>query len=303
MVSPTTSIKMHTATQPKENKSKSLWGDAWERLVRNPVAMISLVVIIFYIAIALLGSMGIIGADFAVVDNAKSFAGPSKEFWFGTDFFGRNILSRTIQATGTALSVGFFSSLIALSIGVTLGAISGYFGGWIDDIIAWLYTTIDSIPYILLMSAFQIALGQGLGNILLALGLTSWVTLCRIVRAEFLKQKEKDYVEAARSLGASNFRRIFLHILPNVMHLVLIQFGLLFVTAIKTEVILSFLGLGVEVGTPSWGVMINDARQEIQNGHWENLIAATVFMFGLILTVNLFNDALRDALDPKLKNK
>lgn len=292
-----------TLSRQQTQKSKSLWQDAFYRLKKNPVAVATFSFIVFYLIIALLAKFGIIAQDFAAVDNEKAFAPASLHHWFGTDFFGRDILSRTLQATGTAISIGFFPSLIAVVIGVSLGAVAGYFGGWVDDVINWLYTTLDSIPYILLLSAFQIALGQGLTNLYIALGLTSWVQLCRLVRAEFLKQKEREYVEAARSLGASHSRRIFLHILPNVLHLVLIQFGLLFVSAIKIEVILSFLGLGVEVGTPSWGVMINDSRQEIQNGEWNNLLAATLFMFGLILAVNLFNDALRDALDPKLKNK
>jgi ABC-type dipeptide/oligopeptide/nickel transport system permease subunit len=283
--------------------SNSLWKDAWTRLFNNKIAVISLITILVYSLIAILAALGVIGHGYDIHDSTKAFLGPSLEHWAGTDFFGRDVWGRGLHATKTALTVGLFSSAIALVIGVTLGALAGYFGGWVDDIIIWLYTTLDSIPYILLMAAFQIALGQGLSNLFIALGLTTWVTLCRLIRGEFLKQKEKEYVEAARSLGASHSRRIFLHILPNVMHLGLIQFGLIFVTAIKAEVILSFLGLGVEVGTPSWGIMITDSKQEITQGHWQNLTTATIMMFGLILAVNLFNDALRDALDPKLKNK
>lgn len=303
------SVAASTATRPspavvETSKSpNSLWRDAYRRIAGNKVAIISLITILVYALIAILASLNLIGQGYDVYDSTKGYLGPSLEHWFGTDFFGRDVLGRTLHATKTALTVGLFSSSIALAVGVTLGALAGYFGGWIDDIIIWLYTTLDSIPYILLMAAFQIALGQGLSNLFIALGLTTWVTLCRLIRAEFLKQKEREYVEAARSLGASHARRIFLHILPNVMHLALIQFGLIFVTAIKAEVVLSFLGLGVEVGTPSWGIMITDSKQEITQGHWQNLTAATLFMFGLILAVNLFNDALRDALDPKLKNK
>ena len=283
--------------------SNSLWKDALRRLMANKVAIFSLATILVYVLIAILTSLGWIGQGYDVYDSTKAYLGPSLEHWAGTDFFGRDVWGRSLHATKTALTVGLFSSGIALFIGVTLGALAGYFGGIIDDIVIWLYTTLDSIPYILLMAAFQIALGQGLSNLFIALGLTTWVTLCRLIRAEFLKQKEKEYVEAARSLGAGHARRIFLHILPNVMHLGLIQFGLIFVTAIKAEVVLSFLGLGVEVGTPSWGIMITDSKQEITQGHWQNLTSATLFMFGLIIAVNLFNDALRDALDPKLKNK
>ena len=286
-----------------KKSANSLWKDARNRILKNKVAVAAFFVIVFYVVMALLAGAGLIAADYNLTDTDKKWLAPSAEYLFGTDIFGRSVLQRAIHGSVIAVTVGFFAAIIALFIGVTMGALAGYFGGWVDDSITWVYTTLDSIPYILLMASFQFALGQGLSNLFIALGLTSWVTLCRLVRAEFLKQKQKEYVESARSLGAGHSRRIFLHIIPNVMHLGLIQFGLIFVSAIKIEVILSFLGLGVEAGVPSWGIMINEAKQELQRGFWWNLGAATVFMFGLVLAVNLFNDALRDALDPKLKNK
>lgn len=179
----------------------------------------------------------------------------------------------------------------------------GYFGGKIDDLIVWFYTTIDTIPYILLVVAFSLVMGPSLKTLCLAIGLTSWVGLCRVVRAEFMKHRDREYVQGAYALGASHLRRIFLHILPNITHLILINFSLGFVGAVKGEVILTYLGLGVEPGTPSWGTMINYATQELARGVWWGLFAATTFMFFLVLAFNLFNDALRDALDPKLKNK
>ena len=288
---------------PTKKSANSLWMDARNRILKNKVAVAAFFVIVFYVVMALLAGAGLIAADYNLTDTDKKWLAPSAEYLFGTDIFGRSVLQRAIHGSVIAVTVGFFAAIIALFIGVTMGALAGYFGGWVDDSITWVYTTLDSIPYILLMASFQFALGQGLSNLFIALGLTSWVTLCRLVRAEFLKQKQKEYVESARSLGAGHSRRIFLHIIPNVMHLGLIQFGLIFVSAIKIEVILSFLGLGVEAGVPSWGIMINEAKQELQRGFWWNLGAATVFMFGLVLAVNLFNDALRDALDPKLKNK
>lgn len=303
MTTQTQTMDLKVPAVIKPRVASSLWQDAYHRLSQNKTAMVCLVIIALYIAMAILALLGLLASDYATVNSDNAFALPSSEYLFGTDFFGRSVLSRAIHGTITALTVGFFSAVIALVIGVSLGAIAGYFGGWVDDSITWLYTTLDSIPYILLLASFQFAMGPGLINVFVALGLTSWVSLARLIRGEVMKQKEKEYVEAARSIGASNARRIFNHILPNVMHLGLIQFGLIFVSAIKTEVILSFLGLGVAVGTPSWGAMINDARQELQGGNWQNLVAATIFMFGLVISVNLFNDALRDALDPKLKNK
>ena len=186
---------------------------------------------------------------------------------------------------------------------MSLGALAGYFGGKTDALVTWLYTTVDSVPYILLVPSLSFVMGRGLTTVFIAVGLTSWVTLCRLVRAEFLKHKEKEYVVAANALGASHYRRIFSHIFPNVTHIAFVQFGLGFVSAIKFEVILSYIGLGVDPSVPSWGIMIEDAALEISRPFFGNLLAGTIFMFGLILSFNLFNDALRESLDPKLKNR
>jgi ABC-type dipeptide/oligopeptide/nickel transport system permease subunit len=280
----------------------SLWWDAFRRLKRDKIAMISLFVIIGYIVIGLLAKLGIL------YPNISEAVGPqympfSFEHPFGTDIQGRDILGRAIHGAATALSVGFIASGISLLIGLSLGALSGYFGGKVDAIIVWLYTTVDSIPYILLIPSLTFVLGRGLVNLYIAVGITSWVTLCRLVRGEFMKHKNRDYVLAAEALGASHSRKIFRHIMPNVAHLGFVQFGLGFVAAIKFEVILSFLGVGVDPSTPSWGLMLDDSKLELSRPFWGNLLAATVFMFFLILAFNLFNDALRESLDPKLKNK
>lgn len=283
-------------------KGNSLWSDAYRRLKRDKIAVASFVVIVFYLAIGLLAKIGLLYPD-VQVQVGDQYMPFSLQHPFGTDILGRDILARAIHGAATALSVGFVASSIALFIGVTLGALAGYFRGWVDNVIVWLYTTIDSIPYIMLLPALTFVLGRGLVNVFIAVGLTHWVTLCRLIRSEFMKHKERDYVLAAEALGASHPRRIFLHILPNVAHLAFVQFGLGFVSALKIEVILSFLGVGVDPGTPSWGIMIDDAKLEISRPFWGNLAAATLFMFFLILAFNLFNDALREALDPKLKNK
>jgi ABC-type dipeptide/oligopeptide/nickel transport system permease subunit len=281
----------------------SLWFDAYRRLKRNRVAMVSLVIVLLYIAIGLLARFGLLFPSVSITDNSNVYAPFSWQHPFGTDIFGRDILARSVHGTTTALWVGFVASSISLIIGLALGALAGYFGGKTDAAVTWLYTTVDSVPSILLIPSFAFVLGRGLTSVLFAVGLTSWVALCRLVRGEFLKHKEKDYVLAAFALGASHKRRIFLHIMPNVIHVAFVQFGLGFVAAIKFEVILSYLGLGVEPSTPSWGIMLDDAKLELARPFWGNLVGATIFMFGLILSFNLFNDGLREALDPKLKNK
>ncbi|MES2857368.1 MAG: ABC transporter permease [Bdellovibrionota bacterium] len=288
---------------PSKPQRNSLWWDAYRRLKRNKLAMVSLFVIVVYLLIALGAVTGILYPDVSISNPNDQYQEFTLAHPFGTDVLGRDVLGRAVHGTATALSVGLVASGISLLIGIILGAMAGYFGGKVDGVIVWLYTTIDSIPYILLIPALTFALGRGLINVYIAVGVTSWVTLCRLIRGEFMKHKSRDYVLAAEVLGAGHSRKMFKHILPNVTHLAFVQFGLGFVSAIKIEVILSYLGLGVDPSTPSWGIMIDDAKLELARPFWGNLTAATIFMFGLILSFNLFNDALRDALDPKMKNR
>lgn len=284
-------------------QGRSLWQDAFRRLLHEKVALISLAVIVIYLAMAGLCAAGVIFTNYAVTDNAAAYQPPSFQHWMGTDIFGRDVMARAAHGTITSLIVGFFGAALAVVIGTVFGALAGYFGGVIDEMIVWFYTTVDTIPYILLVVAFSFVVGPGLSTLCLAIGLTSWIGHCRIVRSEFMKHREREYVQGAMALGAGHCRRIFLHILPNTFHLVLINFSLGFVTAVKSEVILSYLGLGVAPGTPSWGMMISDAKLELAREVWWGLAAATFFMFFLVLAFTLFNDALRDALDPKLKSR
>ena len=203
----------------------SLWWDAYIRIRRDKVAVISFFVILGYILMAVLAKAGLIFPNVAV-GTAEQYLPFSTAHPFGTDVLGRDVLARAVHGTATALSVGLISSGISLVIGITLGAIAGYFGGKIDSLVVWLYTTIDSIPYILLIPSLTFVLGRGLINVYVAVGVTSWVTLCRLIRGEFMKHKSKDYVLAAEALGAGSLRKIFKHILPNVAHLGFVQFGL-----------------------------------------------------------------------------
>ena len=200
------------------------------------------------------------------------------------------------------MSVGVAASIIAIPIGVLLGAFAGYFGGWIDDFVTWLYTTFSSVPNIMLLISITLILGKGIFSVYIALGATSWVTLCRLIRGEVMKHKEREYVQAAGAIGSGHLRKLFRHILPNVSHIIIINTSMQFQIAIKSEVILSYLGLGVQ-GEPSWGTMIDDAKLELVRGVWWQLAGATVAMFFILLAFNILGDALRDALDPKLKGK
>jgi len=281
---------------------RSLWNDAWKRLKKDKIAILCLWIIIFYSIVALLTKFGLLASSWDT-QVAEKYSPPVWGHWdtlFGTDIFGRSVFYKTIQGTRVAMSVGLISSLISMPIGVILGASAGYFGKWIDEFVVWLVNTLSSIPYILLLMAITWSLGKGLSSIYIALGVTSWISLCRVIRGEFIKHKSREYVVAAESLGASHFSRIFKHILPNVSHFVIIDFSINFMSAIKAEVILSFLGLGVQ-GQPSWGVMIDDSKLELSRGVWWQLGGATIAMFFVVLAFNLLGDSLRDALDPKIK--
>jgi peptide/nickel transport system permease protein len=220
----------------------------------------------------------------------------------GADKWGRDVLAKTIKGTETSLLVGLAAALLATLLGTAFGAQAGYFGGRVDDFFNWLYSVLTSIPYLLLILAIAAVLNQkGVTTVVLILGLTGWTGIFRLVRAEYLKHKVREYVQAADAIGASNARRMFVHILPNVSHVVLVQLSLHVVLLIKSEVILSFLGFGVGVETVSWGSMLNEAQSELLIGTWWQLAAATVAMAVLVTAFGLFTDALRDALDPRLK--
>lgn len=278
----------------------TLWLDAASRIKKDRLALICFFIIAFYAIVAILAKFGFLAGAWHIQDLENSFSKPSFAHIFGTDIFGRDVFYKVIQGAKISLSVGLISSAIAIPIGVILGAMAGYFGGRVDDLIVWFYTTFASIPGILMLIALSFILGKGIFAVYVAIGLTSWVSLARIVRAEVMKQKNLEYVTACESIGGSHLRRLFIHILPNVSHLIIIDFSLRFVYAIKSEVILSFLGIGVQQGA-SWGIMIDDARTELLRGVWWPVLAASLAMFFICLAFNLFGDSLRDALDPNLR--
>lgn len=282
----------------------SLGRDALRRLLRDNFAVFSFSILVVYIVVAILVWLNLLAPDW------QNEIGPSRmapdwsqgwRFWLGLDIFGRSVTAKVIQGTYTAMYVGLVTSLIAIPIGVVMGALAGYFGGWIDELITWIYTTISNIPDLLLLVAFAFALGKGIFAVNIALGMTTWVSLARLIRAEFMKHKRREYVAAAAALGGSHLRRIFIHILPNVLHIVIINFSTRFVLAIKSEVILTYLGLGAQAGSASWGLMIDDAKGELVQGVWWGLAGATVAMFLICLAFSIFADSLRDAVDPKLR--
>jgi peptide/nickel transport system permease protein len=230
------------------------------------------------------------------------YQAPSWAHPMGTDNLGRDVAQRLVQGARIAFHVGIMTSLIAIPLGVILGLLGGYFGGKVDSVVVWLCATVASMPGLLFILAISMVVGQGLLGIYMGIGLTTWVGVCRTIRAEVMKHRDRAYVQAARVLGYSHFRIMFRHILPNVAHIILIQFSIRFPGAVATEVFISFLGIGVQ-GEPSWGIMINNARLRLWQGIWWEMTFVTLAIFTLVLVFNHLADELRDLLDPALRNE
>jgi len=307
---------------PPVVEGRSLWADARRRLRGDWTAMACVAIIVLYALVAIGGYVYEIVAEHS--DSAPTFQKmtdydhksepPSLRSWktvLGTDWAGKSVLVKTILGAKVSMSVGLIVNIIAVPIGMILGAIAGYYGGKIDAIIVWLFSTLASIPGIIFLVAIKYAFKEvkigpldlgGIHGVYIALAVIGWIGVCRLVRAETLKLRELDYVLAARAAGRGRFAILMRHILPNVAHLGVIRFSLGFVGAVQAEVILSYLGLGVAVGQPSWGSMINSARMDLFTGKWWELASAVGAIFFLVLALNILGDRLRDALDPRLKN-
>lgn len=308
----------------RENR---MWRLAALSLVRRrPIA---LSVLALYAAIALLDTVSWVGAGSSgvaaskprsVIDRLftpesfreKSYSAPFAKAEFiggaklaypgrhllGTDILGNDVLYKTLKGVKVALLIGGLTSLILIPLALLFGISGGYFGGRIDDVVFFVMSTLASIPNLLLLIALIVALGTGTLQVCFALGITGWVGLSRLTRAETLKIRELDYIQAARALGVTNWAIITRHVLPNLAHLVVITFALLFTGMVLSETILSYLGIGLE---GSWGQMIDQARNEISRDPiiWWNFAGASLALFVLVLSVNLIADALRDILDPR----
>jgi oligopeptide transport system permease protein len=229
---------------------------------------------------------------------------------WGGDRWGRDVLAKAIKGSQVSIAVGVVAALIATLIGTALGAFAGFYGGWVNDALEWVYNVFTSIPSILLIFALAAVLrsgplatvfASGIWMVVIILAVTGWTGMYRLVRAEYMKHRSREYVLAAQAIGASAASRMFVHILPNVSHVILVQLSLLVVAFIKVEVILSFLGLGVPVDMVSWGTMLSEAQTELVIGKWWQLAAATVFMAIFLTAFSMLTDSLRDALDPKLR--
>jgi len=279
-------------------RRESLWSKAFYKFRRDRTGMVSLALVMLYMLIALGVTLGWWAADWSDVTGGK-WEAPSAAHWFGTNLIGQDIFARAIYSTKTAFEVGLVVALVATGVGAVLGAISGFFSGtWIDEMLLWVMGVLDSIPFYLFVGAIVFAMQDNPYAMHVAMISTFWTAVSRLVRGEVIKLRGLEYVEAAHAIGVPEYTIIFRHILPNTTHILLVQATIAFVAAIKTEVILSFLGLGVKDGM-SWGLMIAESTQEVLAGFFNNFLAASVLLFGLVMAFNMFADALQDALDPR----
>ena len=302
------------------------WQRAWRRFRADRVGMISLIVTGMFLLIGALevihfpngkgGSRSVIDLVFAgSVSSEKTYSEPMAthllssvdstplrgRHLLGTDALGKDVFIETLKGCSTALIIGGLTSAIYIPLGTLAGLCAGYFRRRVDDAIQYLYSTLAAIPQILLLIAIIMVLDKGLGQMALALGITGWVGLCRLIRGETMRQSERTYIMAARALGQSHWQIISRHLLPNVMHLVIINAVLGFSGVVLAEATLGYLGVGSPVGTPSWGNMIDGGRSELSRDPlvWWNLTAAGIALFILVLSLNLLADSLRKAFDPK----
>lgn len=301
------------------------WQRAWARFRADRGGIVALCIVLLYLAIGALetlhfpdgkgGTKSVLDVFLGGIPAEKTYSAPLAKTllnvakpeplhgWhlLGTDALGKDVFSETLKACKTALIIGGITSAIYIPLGTLFGILAGYFRRRVDDAVQYVYSTLASIPQILLLIAIILVLGKSLGTMSVALGVTAWVGLCRLIRGETMRQAERPYVAAARALGQSHWNIISRHLLPNVLHLVVINFVLGFSGIVLAEAILSYLGVGTPVGTASWGNMIDGGRSELSRDPivWWNLTSATVALFGLVLSLNLLGDSLRRAFDPK----
>jgi ABC-type dipeptide/oligopeptide/nickel transport system permease subunit len=272
---------------------------ALQSLWRRPQSRVCMLLLLLYVAIAAAGHLGWLPSIDANVGGSQD---PPSWHWatlLGTDVLGRSVFYRVLAGAQTAVTIGLVTTALVIPIGTALGLAAGYFGGRVDAAITWLYSVVVSIPDILLITAISYSLGRGIESMCVALAATSWVGIMRLVRGEVLKHKGKEYVLAARMLGAGSGRIMFGEILPNVLHVGIVTSSLVLLGAVKAEVILTYLGIGVQDGA-SWGLLISGASQDLTNDIWWPLAGTVSAMFVLIYSLSVVGDALRDALDPRV---
>jgi peptide/nickel transport system permease protein len=274
--------------------------DFWHRFSRNRLAVAGCVIVVFLFVVSLLAPW-ISPFDPTAIDLKNILQGPSANHWFGTDQLGRDVMSRMIWGAQISLKVGFVSTGIAILIGTVLGAVAGYYGRGVDAVIMRFVDIMLCFPTFFLILAVIAFLEPSIWNIMIIIGATGWMGITRLVRADFISLKERDFVQAARVIGAGDLRIIFIHVLPNCMASVLVAATLGVAGAILTESALSFLGIGVQPPTPSWGNILTAGKDNIDIAWWLSLYPGLAILV-TVLGYNMLGEGIRDSLDPRLRN-
>jgi ABC-type dipeptide/oligopeptide/nickel transport system permease subunit len=270
----------------------------WKQLRKDKVGLAGLAIVFVFFLLAAGVWAGVLGQGWSAADGGR-WESPGPEFWFGTNLLGQDIFQRSIYSVRTAFDIGIIVSVLSTALGAVLGAFAGWYNKtWVDGVILWITGVLDSIPFYLFVAAVAFALQGKDWAMHVAMIATFWTTTGRLVRAEVMKIKSREFIMSARAIGLPDWLILSRHVLPNTLHILLIQTSIAFVAAIKTEVILSFLGLGVRDGV-SWGLMLAESTQEVLAGHFNNFLAASVMLFVLLMGFNLLSDAFQDAFDPK----
>ena len=281
-------------------ESPSIWRMAWRRFCRHKAGLIALVVLTLEILLALFAPV-LIPRDLAIDPSPLNILQPpSREHWLGTDEVGRDIFARLIYASRISLSIGFMAVAVAIVVGTSLGALAGYFGGWVDTILMRLTDAILSIPALFFLIVLSVTLGPSVRTMIIVIGLLSWMELARIIRANVLSLKRREFVEAAQTIGARSPQVIARHILPNTLAPIVVAATLGVGNALLTEASVSYLGLGVQPPEPSWGNMLYNAQSYFFNAPWITLYPGFMILI-TVLCINFIGDGLRDALDPRMK--
>jgi len=279
--------------------TSSLWRDAWRRLLRNKLAVVGGVTVVLLCLVAIFADV-LAPQSYAKANFGSIYQFPSREFPLGTDQLGRDVLSRMIYGTRVSMLVGLGSQVIVVLLGVPLGALAGYIGGRTDILITRFIDVMYAFPRLLFVILIMSMLGAGLINIFIALGLTGWVGIARQTRAQVLALKEKEFVEGARALGARGWRVLTRHVLPSALTPIVVSITFGIPEAIFTEAALSFIGVGINPPTPSWGQMVGENQQFLRS-YWYLCVFPSIAIAVTMLSFTFFGDGVRDALDPKMK--
>ncbi len=280
----------------------SLWLDAWKRLRKNRMSLICGYVVFAIVLACIFGPfvMKALGYDYQTQNLEYGAHPPSLKHWFGTDFFGRDLFTRVLYGGRVSLMVGFLAATVSATIGTIYGAISGYAGGRVDQIMMRIVDILYSLPYMFLVIILVTFFGRRLELVFIALGFVGWLMTARIVRGQVLSLKQQEFVQAARSIGVSDTSIVLRHLIPNTLGPIIIYFTLTVPTMILQEAFLSFLGLGVQEPLPSLGALINDGASQMVVFWWQLVFPGCVMAL-LLFSLNFLGDGLRDALDPRMK--